>query len=44
MGDGVNTETAYDANGNIKRMQQWGLKLTASEQIDDAVYLCGRNK
>ncbi|WP_222840111.1 RHS repeat-associated core domain-containing protein [Flavihumibacter stibioxidans] len=46
MGDGLNTETAYDANGNIKRMQQWGLKLTASEQIDDLryTYEAGTNK
>lgn len=46
MGDGVNAETAYDANGNIRRMQQWGLKLTTSEQIDDLryTYETGTNK
>jgi RHS repeat-associated protein len=46
MGDGTNAETAYDANGNIKRMQQWGLKLTSSEQIDDLryAYELGTNK
>ncbi len=27
MGDGINTNTAYDANGNIMQMQQWGLKI-----------------
>ncbi|MCX6313617.1 MAG: hypothetical protein NTX08_02635 [Sphingobacteriales bacterium] len=38
MGDGSNSELAYDANGNIKRMQQWGWKLTGSTQIDDLTY------
>lgn len=38
MGDGEDPLLAYDANGNIKRMQQWGLKLTGSSQIDDMVY------
>jgi RHS repeat-associated protein len=38
MGDGSDPLTAYDANGNIKRMQQWGWKLTGSEQIDDLSY------
>ncbi len=38
MGDGESSNTAYDANGNIKRMQQWGLKLNGSEQIDDLNY------
>lgn len=38
MGDGVNVSSAYDANGNIKRMQQWGWKLTGSVQIDDLNY------
>lgn len=38
MGDGEDYSTAYDANGNILRMQQWGLKLTQSEQIDDLQY------
>jgi len=36
--DGVNPLTAYDANGNIKRMQQWGLKINLSSQIDDLGY------
>jgi RHS repeat-associated protein len=38
MGDGMNANSAYDANGNIKRMQQWGLKIRSSEQIDDLDY------
>jgi RHS repeat-associated protein len=39
MGDGTNTGTAYDNNGNIKRMQQWGFKITGSAKIDDLTYL-----
>ncbi|WP_185937352.1 DUF6443 domain-containing protein [Chitinophaga polysaccharea] len=35
---GADPATAYDANGNILRMQQWGLKLNASSQIDDLAY------
>ncbi|MBL7699866.1 MAG: hypothetical protein JNK79_16990, partial [Chitinophagaceae bacterium] len=38
MGDGVDASSAYDANGNIKRLQQWGLKLASSGQIDDLTY------
>jgi RHS repeat-associated protein len=38
MGDGVNYNSAYDANGNILKMQQWGLKLAGSEQIDNLNY------
>ena len=38
MGDGVTLTTAYDANGNIKQMQQWGLKVTGSSQIDNLTY------
>ena len=37
MGDGT-AGSAYDENGNIKRMQQWGLKLGSSEMIDDLTY------
>ncbi|MFD2919975.1 DUF6443 domain-containing protein [Terrimonas rubra] len=48
MGDGsqANVNDAYDYNGNIKRMQQWGLKLNTSEQIDDLryTYIAGTNK
>jgi RHS repeat-associated protein len=38
MGDGVNPNLAYDYNGNIKQMQQWGLKLNYSERIDKLAY------
>ena len=38
MGDGKDHRTAYDANGNILRMQQWGLRLNQSVQIDDLSY------
>lgn len=38
MGTGADDGNAYDANGNIKRMQQWGLKLNTSSQIDDLIY------
>lgn len=46
MGNGINPELAYDANGNIKQMQQWGLKLTGSTQIDNLsyAYQAGSNK
>lgn len=38
MGDGINADSAYDDNGNIRRMQQWGLKINTSSQIDDLRY------
>jgi RHS repeat-associated protein len=38
MGDGDNAGSAYDANGNILRMQQWGLKITGIDKIDDLTY------
>ncbi len=38
MGDGIDPATAYDANGNIKAMKQWGLKLTGSSVIDEMTY------
>lgn len=38
VGDGVNVGTAYDANGNIKQMQQWGLKVNSSAQLDNIRY------
>ncbi len=46
MGDGVNASTAYDLNGNILRMQQFGYKLAGSAQIDDLsyMYLANSNK
>ncbi len=36
--NGQDYTSAYDANGNIKKMQQWGLKINASAQIDDLDY------
>lgn len=46
MGDGINTNTAYDANGNILQMQQWGLRIAGSTQLDNMryTYLSGSNK
>ena len=45
MGDGsllpdgsIDYTKAYDANGNIKQMQQLGLKVNASSQIDNLTY------
>ena len=38
MGDGINYNTAYDANGNILAMQQMGLKLNNSVIIDNLHY------
>ncbi|MGG9962140.1 DUF6443 domain-containing protein [Ferruginibacter sp. SUN106] len=43
MGNGIDYSTAYDANGNIKQMQQWGLKINASSQIDNLTYNYGFN-
>ncbi len=41
MGDGL--INAYDANGNIKRMQHWGLRNGISSQIDDLTYNYANN-
>ncbi len=38
IGDGSNPLLAYDANGNILAMKQWGLKLTSSPVIDEFAY------
>jgi RHS repeat-associated protein len=38
MGNGIDQSTAYDENGNIKRMQQWGLMINSSQKIDDLNY------
>jgi hypothetical protein len=38
MGDGLDASKAYDENGNIKAMTQWGLKLNQSAVIDDLKY------
>jgi RHS repeat-associated protein len=46
MGDGVDPNLAYDYNGNILKMQQWGLKINNSPQIDNLIYnyITGSNK
>jgi RHS repeat-associated protein len=36
--DGNTIGDAYDGNGNILRMQQWGLKLNQSPLVDDLNY------
>lgn len=36
--NGTSTTTAYDENGNILKMQQWGLKLTSSIPLDNLTY------
>lgn len=38
MGDGIDPISAYDENGNIKAMKQYGLKLNSSPVIDDLTY------
>src|SRR5258708_22947642 len=38
MGDGITGSSAYDENGNIRAMKQWGLKGTNSSLIDDLGY------
>ena len=38
MGNGTDYTTAYDANGNIKGMQQYGLKINTSALIDNLTY------
>jgi len=38
IGNGTDVSSAYDANGNIKQMQQWGWKLGGSTQIDNLAY------
>jgi len=38
MGDGQTATSAYDENGNLKAMKQWGLKFNASTVIDDMQY------
>jgi len=43
MGDGVNQQTAYDENGNIQAMQQYGLVLNQSQLIDNLTYAYNNN-
>ncbi|RPD39489.1 DUF6443 domain-containing protein [Chitinophaga barathri] len=38
MGDGADINSAYDANGNIKRMVQKGTRAGANAVIDDLTY------
>jgi RHS repeat-associated protein len=39
MGDGTDPHSAYDLNGNIKRMQQWGWTAASpTAKIDDLSY------
>jgi RHS repeat-associated protein len=38
MGDGTTPTLAYDANGNILAMQQYGFKVNSSSKIDDLSY------
>jgi len=38
MGNGADPLSAYDANGNIKRMQQRGLKAGVPATLDDLAY------
>jgi RHS repeat-associated protein len=43
MGDGIDHSKAYDENGNILAMKQWGLKLTSSSVIDELHYTYSHN-
>jgi RHS repeat-associated protein len=38
MGDGITAASAYDPNGNIRQMQQWGMKGALPAQIDNLSY------
>ncbi len=44
MGNGTDPNQAYDANGNIKKIQQWGLKaIGGSARIDNLGYSYSTN-
>ncbi|MGC4037071.1 MAG: RHS repeat-associated core domain-containing protein [Chitinophagaceae bacterium] len=43
MGDGNDNGSAYDENGNILKMKQWGLKLSSSPVLDDMRYTYNSN-
>ena len=38
MGDGINPTSAYDENGNIIAMKEWGFKLNNTGLVDDLHY------
>ncbi len=38
IGNGIDYSTAYDANGNILKMDQWGLLLNTNDKIDELSY------
>lgn len=38
MGNGKDAQSAYDANGNIRSMDQWGMKLNTSVLMDKLSY------
>jgi RHS repeat-associated protein len=38
MGDGIHPDSAYDYNGNIRQMKQYGWKTSSSTLIDDMRY------
>ncbi|MEJ7740170.1 MAG: DUF6443 domain-containing protein [Chitinophagaceae bacterium] len=38
VGDGTNTDSAYDKNGNIKSIKQWGVQFNNSNVIDNLTY------
>lgn len=46
MGDGIDPSTAYDGNGNILKMQHWGIKTVGSVQVDHMryTYIPGTNR
>jgi len=43
MGDGVNPTTAYDANGNIKEMKQYGITGAGTSGIIDSLFYNYKN-
>jgi RHS repeat-associated protein len=38
IGNGIDAISAYDDNGNIKGMTQWGLKVNSSNPVDELQY------
>lgn len=39
IGDGIDPQSAYDPNGNIQFMQQWGMTVSGSAPIDQMSYV-----